>query len=58
MNSPRTIVLVPSGRRVAVTVEPRSVERSSRSFQSFDEALDYAQQLGEFHGWLIVRRGR
>jgi len=53
MSDQRTITLEAWGRRTAVVILPRKVDRPSRTFKSAVEALAFAEQLRQQHGWPI-----
>ena len=41
------------GRRTAVVVLPRRVDRPSRVFTHSDEAVAFAEDLSRQHGWPV-----
>lgn len=50
------IVITNWGSRVAVIIEPRQVDKPSRSFRDPAEALAFAKELGRVEGWPIEDR--
>lgn len=53
---PFKIVITNWGARVAVSVEPRQVDKPSRPFRTASDAMAFAQELSRAQGWPIEDR--
>lgn len=53
---PYQIALSSWGRFIAVSIEPRQVDKPSRTFRTAAEAMEFAEDLSRVEGWPIVDR--
>ena len=56
MNGPSKIIVSNWGRFTVISIEPRRVDRPSRTFRNPREAFDYATELNWTEGWPVEDR--